>query len=82
MVTITTGVPGDGQCDTGADRFPSGKEKHLTFHIYSAAAHYDPVYISTHKWIARNLLLCVPEMYMQDFELCVLLYNLTTGSLI
>lgn len=38
MVTITTGVPGDGGCDMGADRFSSGKEKHLTFHIYSACS--------------------------------------------
>lgn len=38
MVTITTGVPGDGGCDIGVDRFSSGKEKHLTFHIYSACS--------------------------------------------
>ncbi len=46
-VTITTGVPGDGGCDIGVDRFPSGKEKHLTFHIYSACSTCAPPHVTT-----------------------------------
>lgn len=45
-VTITTGVPGDGGCDIGVDRFPSGKEKHLTFHIYSPCPTCAPPHVA------------------------------------
>lgn len=62
MVTITTGVPGDGGCDIGVDRFPWGKEEHLTFPIHCACSTCEPSHVTAYtlshiNWWVQN---CYP----------------------